>query len=244
MKKSGIIIASNSEYFTDKVRELLSATCKGENILVISGNDDIVETIQRTKPRIVFIESNCWHQVTALVIWECANKFPLLNIAVWNVEALTVEGAGRFICVGAQSYIDIRKSIIEAREAFRIVASGNSYIPPEIEAAAAAYALPDTERPGLTSVEIKIIRLCFFGKSEREISSILNLSYGTVRVYIAKIYQKCALRNKCDLFLFAIQTGIVLVSEFHKARYKSLDSLVKKSLAEKKLEGVSNGIAV
>ncbi len=63
---------------------------------------------------------------------------------------------------------------------------------------------------GLTELELRIIQLIGKGLSNKEIGSICCLSEGTVRNYISNILKKLDLKNRTQIAIFAIQSGIMI----------------------------------
>jgi DNA-binding NarL/FixJ family response regulator len=63
---------------------------------------------------------------------------------------------------------------------------------------------------GLTELELRIIQLIGKGFSNKEIGSTCCLSEGTVRNYISNILKKLDLRNRTQIAIFAIQSGIMI----------------------------------
>jgi DNA-binding NarL/FixJ family response regulator len=62
----------------------------------------------------------------------------------------------------------------------------------------------------LSPLELKIIQLIGKGCSNKEIVSICNLAEGTTRNYISNILKKLGLKNRTQLAILAIQSGIML----------------------------------
>lgn len=56
-------------------------------------------------------------------------------------------------------------------------------------------------------IEIQLMKLCYEGLSNKEMSLYLNLSNRTIDTYIAKLTQKLGLRNKIDLIRFCVEQG-------------------------------------
>jgi DNA-binding NarL/FixJ family response regulator len=62
----------------------------------------------------------------------------------------------------------------------------------------------------LSKNEIKIIQLIGKGLSNKEITEELHFSEGTVRNYISSILKKLKLRDRTQIAIFAIQSGLLL----------------------------------
>jgi DNA-binding NarL/FixJ family response regulator len=63
---------------------------------------------------------------------------------------------------------------------------------------------------GLNRLELRIIQMIGKGCSNKEIMFACNLADGTVRNYISAILKKLDLRNRTQIAIFAIQSGIML----------------------------------
>jgi DNA-binding CsgD family transcriptional regulator len=113
------------------------------------------------------------------------------------------------------------------RSAILDTLNGVDVVPPHIRKAADCLAVPGYQIEKLNMTEILIIRLIAYGRTPQETAKILKLSYGTIRIYINKLYQKCAVRSREELFIFAIHTGIVNVKEIRAAPVSALENSLK-----------------
>jgi DNA-binding NarL/FixJ family response regulator len=226
MKNKSILVVGDKSYFRDKIHSFLETVCSDTTIVNVERNDDLNDMIQRTQPRVIFIETNYGYEATPYLIGHCLShhKHLKLNMVMWSVEDLTAERAGRFIFLGARSYIDCRQSLEITRSTITGILNGVDFVPPHIRKAADCLAIPGYQIEKLSMTEIEIIRLVVFGRSERETAKILKLSYGTIRIYINKIYQKCAVRNREELFIFALNTRIVTIDEIRAAPVSALEN--------------------
>lgn len=86
-------------------------------------------------------------------------------------------------------------------QSLRKVASGNLVI--EQGLAEAAWASPDP----LSDRERSILRLAEEGKSNKEIASLLNLSAGTIRNYLAEATHKLGASNRIEASRIARENG-------------------------------------
>jgi DNA-binding NarL/FixJ family response regulator len=60
----------------------------------------------------------------------------------------------------------------------------------------------------LSKNEFKIIQLIGRGMSNKEITEKLNFSEGTIRNYISGILSKLNLRDRTQIAIFAVQSGL------------------------------------
>lgn len=72
---------------------------------------------------------------------------------------------------------------------------------------------PEITNDELTPREITIVKLVAEGRSNNEISSSLFISKHTVKTHRKNINSKLKIHNSTELTMFAIQTGILTISE-------------------------------
>ncbi|MGV9308548.1 MULTISPECIES: response regulator transcription factor [unclassified Nonomuraea] len=86
--------------------------------------------------------------------------------------------------------------------AVRTVAAGGRVIDPQL-----AYAALDVPAGPLTDRELDVLRLTASGSEPRDVARLLNLSYGTVRNYLASAVTKLNARNRVDAIRIATEAG-------------------------------------
>lgn len=60
-----------------------------------------------------------------------------------------------------------------------------------------------------TDRDIRILHLLARGKSTREIAAELFLAYGTVRLYISRMYASTGLKSRSQLVTYALRNGLI-----------------------------------
>jgi DNA-binding NarL/FixJ family response regulator len=60
-----------------------------------------------------------------------------------------------------------------------------------------------------TDTDIRILRLLAQGKSTREIAADLFLAYGTIRLYISRMYASTGLKSRAQLVTYALRCGLI-----------------------------------
>jgi DNA-binding NarL/FixJ family response regulator len=169
------------------------------------------EDLQRTRPDlIVFGLDNATHDVTdALAVARsvCPNvRFCVLS-SYANAEIMQ-----RSIACGADGFVVKDISPSELDVAFRVLASGSSYVDPRVAggmlkrryAANAGSALGD-----LTAREAEILRLIAGGLANKEIGGKLKLSEKTIKNYVSRIFSKLNVSARTQAAVYAIKAGFV-----------------------------------
>ncbi|WP_129842191.1 response regulator transcription factor [Streptomyces sp. RFCAC02] len=88
--------------------------------------------------------------------------------------------------------------------AIRTVAAGGRIIDPQL-----AYAALASAGSPLTERETEVLRHTAAGATPREVAAALNLTYGTVRNYLASAVTKLDARNRVDAIRIAAEAGWV-----------------------------------
>lgn len=70
--------------------------------------------------------------------------------------------------------------------------------------------LGDARSTEFTERELDVLRCVAAGYSDKEISEMLNISYGTERVHLNNLLQKTACSSRTELAIMAARTGIVV----------------------------------
>jgi DNA-binding NarL/FixJ family response regulator len=170
-----------------------------------------VEDIQRTRPDlIVFGLDNAVLDVgeaLALARSVCPNvRFCVLS-SFPNSDVMQ-----RSIASGADGFVVKDISPSELDIAFRVLASGSSYVDPPVAGrmlkrryeANSGSAFGD-----LTSRESDILRLVAAGLANKEIAAKLKLSEKTIKNYVSRILLKLNVSARTQAAVYAIKAGFV-----------------------------------
>jgi DNA-binding NarL/FixJ family response regulator len=171
--------------------------------------------VAKYRPRLAFLESNCWYEATPYMIACYADRFPRMTIAVFGYERLTPGRAAGFINRGAASYVDLRAdNEEEIAEAFKTIMRDRRYLPCWMEEAArGGYELESPEYCRLNKGEIPVLRLSAMGNGIEDIAVKLEIGAGTVRNHISNIHKKFGIHRHAELVGLALRLGIVKPGE-------------------------------
>lgn len=110
---------------------------------------------------------------------------------------------------GARGYLLKNAMNLELVQAVKDVAAGMKVLDPRLGADAGQ---PIEGRPALTARELEVLQLIVYGKSNKEIATILGLSVNTVAVHRANLMQTLDIHNTAELVVYAIRTGLAGIS--------------------------------
>ena len=122
---------------------------------------------------------------------------------------------------GASGYLLKGVSMDELYHVICTVYNGGAMINPDIatkvfklfsKMSMSNYAIQvdDSLSKDLTQAELKVIQQVGFGLSNKEIAQKLYLSEGTVRNYVSIVLSKLELRDRTQLAIWAVQTGVTM----------------------------------
>jgi DNA-binding NarL/FixJ family response regulator len=106
---------------------------------------------------------------------------------------------------GVKGYLPKSSPMKTVLEAIREVHAGKNYFPAKI----ADKIKNRTSQSDLTPREVDILRLIVQGRSNKEISTALNVSDGSVRLYVSRVLEKLDVADRTQAAVKAIKSGLV-----------------------------------
>jgi DNA-binding NarL/FixJ family response regulator len=170
-----------------------------------------VEDMQRTRPDlIVYGLDNAAHDVTeALAV--ARSVVPNVRFCVLSSYA-NPDVMQRSIASGADGFVVKDVTPGELDVAFRVLASGSSYVDPRVAGGMLKRRYVTAGGGGsaiseLTAREADILRLIATGFSNKEISTKLQLSEKTIKNYVSRIFSKLNVTARTQAAVYAIRAG-------------------------------------
>ncbi len=213
-----ILIADDQELIRQSLQIVLNTKEDMQVIGVASDGQEVIQSVRKNVPDVILMDIRMPKidgvQCTKII----KENYPDVKIIILTTfdDDEFVYNALKF---GASGYLLKGVSMDELANAIRTVYSGLAMINPDIatkvvklfsQMAKADYSIPIDESltKDLTKTEWKIIEQVEFGSSNKEIAKNLNLSEGTVRNYLSTILDKLELRDRTQLAIWAVQTGV------------------------------------
>lgn len=129
-------------------------------------------------------------------------------IASAHADALTAE---RALKAGAAGYLCKRSAPDELLRAVGLVATGQTYIDPEIAAVLRRADRPEHPAEALTDKEFHVFLQLAQGHSVAEVADTFHLSPNTVGTHLYRIKQKLGIQNMAELAMAAVRAGLIEV---------------------------------
>jgi two-component system NarL family response regulator len=113
---------------------------------------------------------------------------------------------------GASGVVFKRFAVESLMDAIRAVVTGGAWMPPSVQSAL-ANRLRHDPAPLLTPREHEIVRHVGLGMRNADIAARLFISERTVKTHLNNIFGKLGVRDRTELALLALKTGIVDMPE-------------------------------
>lgn len=215
-----VLIADDQELIRQSLKIVLGADSEIEITDSVGDGTDVLKSLEKNVPDVILMDVRMPKMDGTVCTKEVKKKYPDVKIII-----LTTFDDDDFIYsalkYGASGYILKRISMEGLKQAIMTVHRGGSMINPDIatkvvrlfsQMAQSDFAIEVDEKGSdeLTKSEKIIIQRVGQGLSNKEIAGKLYLSEGTVRNNISRILSKLGLRDRTQLAIWAVQTGIML----------------------------------
>lgn len=217
-----VLIAEDQELIRQSLEIILSNKPDMKIIGIAEDGNKAIELAQKLIPDIILMDIRMPFVDGVKCIKIIKEKYPQIKIIV-----LTTFDDDEYIFNalknGASGYLLKGISSKDLVEAIRTVYNGGALINPDIavkvvklfsKMAKADYNIKvnDSEVNSLSKNELKIMQLIGRGMSNKEITDILKFSEGTIRNYISIVLNKLNLRDRTQIAIFAVQSGLEMRS--------------------------------
>lgn len=214
-----VMIADDQTLIRESLEIVLSAH---DNIKLVKGAADgfeVLENIKAEKPDVILMDIRMPKMDGVMCTKEVKEKYPDIKIII-----LTTFDDDDFVFsalkYGASGYLLKGVSMDDLYHAIETVYKGGAMINPDIatkvfklfsQMAQSNFAVQVDEKnvDDLTNNEWRIIQQVAQGLSNKEISAKLFLSEGTVRNYLSSVLSKLDLRDRTQLAIWAVQSGVL-----------------------------------
>jgi DNA-binding NarL/FixJ family response regulator len=122
------------------------------------------------------------------------------------------EDAVAALRAGARGVVCKRFAIETLMTAIAAVVEGHVWLPPALQADIAAH-LRDPSYEPLTRRERDIVRHVARGMRNAEVGARLGVTEGTVKTHLNNVFQKLGIRDRVELTLYAVRTGLISASD-------------------------------
>lgn len=215
-----VLIADDQELIRQSLKIVLGTDSVIEITDSVGDGTDVLKSLEKNVPDVILMDVRMPKMDGTVCTKEVKKKYPDVKIIILTTfdDDDYIYSALKY---GASGYILKGISMEGLKQAIMTVHRGGSMINPDIatkvvrlfsQMAQSDFAIEVDEKGSdeLTKSEKIIIQRVGQGLSNKEIAGKLYLSEGTVRNNISRILSKLGLRDRTQLAIWAVQTGIML----------------------------------
>jgi len=213
-----VLIADDQELIRTSLQIVLNNQDNIEVTDVVANGQEVMRSVYKNKPDVILMDIRMPKMDGVQCTKIIKENYPNIKIIILTTfdDDEYVYNALKY---GASGYLLKGVSIDDLVKAIHTVHSGRAMINPDIatkvvrlfsQMAKGNYTIEVSQKEveDLTRTEWKIIEQVGYGFSNKEIADALNLSEGTVRNYLSTILSKLKLRDRTQLAIWAIQSGV------------------------------------
>lgn len=213
-----VLIADDQELIRTSLKIILDDQNNIEVTDVVPNGLEVIQCVRKNKPDVILMDIRMPRMDGVQCTKIIKENYPNIKVIILTTfdDDEYVYNALKY---GASGYLLKGASINELVKAIDTVNSGQAMINPDIatkvvklfsQMAKSNFAVEVGERSveELTKTEWKIIEQVGYGYSNKEIADALNLSEGTVRNYLSLVLGKLKLRDRTQLAIWSIQSGV------------------------------------
>jgi DNA-binding NarL/FixJ family response regulator len=205
-----VLVVDDHEMFAHSVVRMLQDESDINVVGSVGTVAGAVELAQRTTPDVVVMDHRLPDGDGITASAQVRRHRPETNVLLLTGdtdERLLV----RAIEAGCSGFLTKDKAVRELVEAIRVVAGGESSVPPEL----ITRLLPRLNRTyrglgsDLTTRELEVLRLAAEGKTNAAIAASVHLSVNTVRNHMQNAISKLHAHSKLEAVSVAVREGII-----------------------------------
>jgi DNA-binding NarL/FixJ family response regulator len=208
-----VIVASDNQNVHEWIyRYLEPYSDRGYAFYQADSETEFLTLAQTEKPVMSFIEDYLFGDRMIGRLKRIRKQYPKLPLVLFSVSNLPADTAARYICWSRGSYLSLRDSDVEIREALDIF-NGRQAIPQSILERVSGYDYLPDKAPYLTKREAEVVRCIADEKTTAKTVSFLMVSVRTVDNHLSSVYRKFGIKNKVGVLKLEVSKGILPVSE-------------------------------
>jgi DNA-binding NarL/FixJ family response regulator len=198
-----LVIADDHALFRQGVKSLLRRQGGLKVVAEVDRVDDIGPALERWQCDLLLLDLQMDRSALPLIPSLAARAKVMVLTMNENAEDTLAA-----IRAGAKAVVFKRFAIATLLEAIRSVAADHVWLPPSLQATVVS-GLCHPERPAITAREQEIVRQVALGRRNAEVARTLCISEETVKKHLNTVFQKLGVRDRVQLTLYAIRSGIV-----------------------------------
>ena len=214
-----VLIADDQELIRQSLSIVLNTKEGIEVTDTVANGQEVIASVRKNRPDVILMDIRMPGMDGVMATKEVKSKYPDTKIIILTTfdDDDFVFSALRY---GASGYLLKGVSMDELYKAVVTVNTGGAMINPDIATKVFSmfskmqqnnYTIKVDEKDveTLSKPEWKVIQHVGYGLSNKEIAQKLFLSEGTVRNYLSSILSKLNLRDRTQLAIWAVESGLM-----------------------------------
>ena len=202
-----LILADDHALFRQGLKSMLRLEPDVVVVAEVERASELAGVLARTPCDILLLDLQMEHNS----LTDIESLAAIVRVAVVTASERPEEALAA-IRFGARAVVFKRFAIETLMTAIRAVASDHVWMPPSLQGELVA-SWRSPMREGLTAREREVVRLVALGFRNAEVAKQLFISEVTVKTHLNNVFQKLGLRDRVELALYAIRSGIIVVHQ-------------------------------
>ena len=216
LAEKGIIIATREKRVAEWVNEYIKPGIDNRYTLRYATNENEFEILAKLSRMVMaFIEVDFFGEEIIAQLSFLRKLCPHLQIILFSVFDTPPEDTGRYMCLGADSFISLRDEPDQIREQIKTILKGLNTVSADVLDGIREYNRLSLMPPHFTPQEIEIIRCIAREKSIKETAIILGITTHTVTNYLYRLRRKCGVNNMVGLVKAGFTAGILMCRDLN-----------------------------
>jgi len=203
-----VIIADDHTVVRDGIRSVLERV--PEEFHVVAETADVPSTVRAVrehKPDLLTLDLSMPGGSSLAALPSCFIAHPTLAVAILTMRE-DPEYARQALRAGARSYVLKEAEPAELLQAFRLAASGQSYLHPRLGAQMATSEQSSAGGVALSEREREVVKLIANGYTNPQIAEQLKVAERTVKTYRARAIEKLGFSSRAEITAYVRRTGL------------------------------------
>jgi len=210
MKRAKILLADDHTLFCNLLHQILEP--EYEVVGSVSDGRKLLEAAETLRPDVVLVDIGMPLLNGLDAGRRLKEKNPKIKLIYLTMNN-DVEYARTALQSGASAFVLKNAQSSQLLHAIREALHGVSYIAPEIRQAMSEMFIRDPKAldrsQHLTDRQREVLQMLAEGRSLKEISTLLHISYRTVRFHKVRIMAELGTSKNADLVKYAMKSGII-----------------------------------
>jgi len=166
-----------------------------------------VRAVREHKPDLLTLDLSMPGGSSLAALPSCFIAHPTLAVAILTMRE-DPEYARQALRAGARSYVLKEAEPAELLQAFRLAASGQSYLQPRLGAQMATSEQSSAGGVALSEREREVVKLIANGYTNPQIAEQLQVAERTVKTYRARAIEKLGFSSRAEITAYVRRTGL------------------------------------